>query len=299
MRPVRSFSTSAARPRRRLLLLSVAPLLLVPLVLAACGGTIAHPAGSTDLVLRIGWGGGFVTPQTNLTLLPSFSLYGDGTVIVTGAMIEIYPQPALPSLQTAVISQEAVGKVLAAAKKAGLFTNDVDYGQPGITDVGGTSITINAEGTTYTTSIYALGFEQIPGGGQVDGLTAQQAAMRAKVTDFTTNTGDLDSFLSLGLDWKQYQYTSLAIFSQAADPANPAYDTTQVQPNHLDWPLSDLGTLGAAVQPEGFRRAMVTGADLATLQPLLAEATQITLWKSGAHEYYLYFRPLLPDENAK
>ena len=123
--------------------------------------------------------------------------------------------------------------------------------------------------------------------------------MRAKVTDFTTKTGDLDSFLALGLDWKQYEYTSLAIFSQVVDPANPAYDTTQVQPNRLDWPLSDLGTLGAAVLPEGLRRVVVTGADLATLQPLLAEATEITLWKSGAHEYYLYFRPLLPDENAK
>ena len=35
-----------------------------------------------------------------------------------------------------------------------------------------------------------------------------------------------------------------------------------------------------------------------TDEKLLDEATQITLWKSGDREYYLYFRPLLPDENA-
>ena len=53
-----------------------------------------------------------------------------------------------------------------------------------------------------------------------------------------------------------------------------------------------------AVQPEGFRKVVVSGDDLAKLQPLLGQATQITLWKSGDREYYLYFRPLLPDENA-
>ena len=286
--------------RRRLLLLSAAPLLLLPLALAACGGAgTDYPAGKADLVLRIETGGGFVTPQYNLTRLPEFSLYGDGTVIVTGPMIEIYPQAALPNLQTATISSEQVAKVLLAAKDAGLFTNDVDYGRPGITDVGTTTITIDADGKTYTSSIYALGFEQMPEGGTVEGLTPAQVEARSAVNAFTAKAEDLDTFLGTKLTWKQYAYTSLAVFSQVSDPANPAYDTTGVQPNHLDWPLGDLSTLGEAVQPEGFRRTVVTGDDLAKLQPLLSQATQITLWKSGDHEYYLSFRPLLPDENAK
>jgi len=66
----------------------------------------------------------------------------------------------------------------------------------------------------------------------------------------------------------------------------------------LDWPLADLSTLGEAVLPEGYRRVVVSGDDLSTLRPLLGQATQITLWKSGDREYYLYFRPLLPDETA-
>ena len=299
MRLVRSLEDQAVRPRRRLLLLSAAPLLLVPILLTACGGSgTSHPTGKADVVVRIQTGGGFVTPQYNLTQPPGFTLYGDGTVIVTGPMIEIFPQPAMPNLQKATISQEAIAKILSAAKQAGLFTNDVDYGQPGVTDVGTTTITINADGKTYTSNIYAFGFEDMPDGGTVEGVTPDQAQAREEVTKFVAKVQDLDVFLSTTLKWGQYEYSSLAVFSQVSDPSSPPYDPTGVQPNHLVWPLGDIGTLGAAVQPEGFRKVVVSGQDLAKLQPLLSQATQITLWKSGEREYYLYFRPLLPDENA-
>jgi hypothetical protein len=297
VRFVRSPEDRAGRPRLRLLLLTAAPLLLVPLALAACGST-SHPTGKADVVLRVEAGGGFVTPQYNLTQPPGFTLYGDGTVIVTGPMIEIFPQPAMPNLQKATISQKAVDKILSAAKQAGLFANDVDYGQPGITDVGTTTFTINAGGKTYTSNIYAFGFEDQPDGGTVEGLTQAQVQAREEVTKFVAKIQDLDVFLSTTLKWEQYAYTSLAAFSQLFDANNPTYDTAGVQPNRLDWPLGDLSTLGQAVQPEGFRKVVVSGNDLAKLQPLLGQATQITLWKSGEREYYLYFRPLLPDENA-
>ncbi len=71
-----------------------------------------------------------------------------------------------------------------------------------------------------------------------------------------------------------------------------------MQPNRLEWPLDDLSTLGEPVQPQGFRRVVISGEDLATLQPLLGKATTITLWKSGNREYQLSFRPLLPEETV-
>jgi hypothetical protein len=296
MRLASSSEDQAGRPRLRLLLLSAAPLLLVPLVLAACGGT-AHPTGKADIVLRIETGGGFVTPQYNLTQLPGFTLYGDGTVIVTGPMIEIYPQPAMPNLQTAVISQEAVDRVLAAAKEAGLLANSVDYGRPGVTDVGTTTITVSAEGTFYTSNIYAFGFENLTEGSPAEGVTPAQMQARETVTKFVAKIQDLDAFLSTTLKWEQFAYTSLAVFVEATTPGQGT-DTTEVQPNRLDWPLGDLLTLGRAVPPEGFREVVVSGDDLAKLRPLLGQATEITLWKSGGREYHVYFRPLLPDEKA-
>lgn len=123
------------------------------------GGPVDYPTGNTDLVLQIALEGGFVTPETTLTRIPGFSLYGDGTVIVTGPQIEIYPPPALPNLQTTNISPEAMGELLSAAKEAGLFANDFDYGLPGITDMPTTTITINADGQTYLSQIYAFGME--------------------------------------------------------------------------------------------------------------------------------------------
>jgi hypothetical protein len=76
-------------------------------------------------------------------------------------------------------------------------------------------------------------------------------------------------------------------------------DSTDIQPNRLPWPLDDLATSGEEVGNSfGLRKVVVSGDDLATLKPLLGQATQITLWKSGDTEYNLWFRPLLPEEAA-
>jgi hypothetical protein len=51
--------------------------------------SIAYATGPNDLVLRWGYEGGFTPPEFQLTILPSFSLYGDGTVVRPGPQIEI------------------------------------------------------------------------------------------------------------------------------------------------------------------------------------------------------------------
>ena len=67
----------------RILLTSVLLLAALP---SAAAAAIGHPTSPAKIVLRISSGGGFVTPQTNLRALPSFTLYGDGTVIVPGVI---------------------------------------------------------------------------------------------------------------------------------------------------------------------------------------------------------------------
>jgi hypothetical protein len=263
---------------------------------AGCGGSegpgdsVVHPTGKSEVVLQVFAHDGFVPVSYSLTQLPGFSLYGDGTVVVTGPVIEIYPGPALPNLQTTTISEEAVQAILSAAREAGLFDNDVDYGQPGITDMPVTSIVINADKTTYRSDIYALGMEEGAGG-----LTMEQQQARAAINDLAGKFADLTSFESGEINWASYDYSALAVFSQAIDPSTTT-DSTEVQPNRLEWPLGDLSTLGQAVEPEGFRKVVVSGEDLAKLKPMLGEATQITVWTFGDREYNLYFRPLLPDE---
>ncbi len=148
---------------------------------------------------------------------------------------------------------------------------------------------MNVDGKTYTSSVYALGADA-PGGD----LTMEQQQARAAVSQFAGQLMDLTAFQQ-NLQWDPYDYAALAVYST---PAGDLGDV-EVQPNKLAWPLGDLATAGDAVQPEGFRRLVVSGDGLATLRPVLREATQITIWTAGDREYNLYFRPLLPDETAQ
>jgi hypothetical protein len=255
------------------------------------GDSIIHPAGPNEVILRVDLGSGFVPVSYNLTRLPQFTLYGDGTVLVVGPTIEIYPGPAMPNLQTTKVSEEAIQAILSAAREAGLFATGLDYGRPTVTDVPTTIITVNADGTTYESSIYALGMEADPA------LTMEQQQARAAVSALLGKLQDPQTFETGELTWAPYDYSALAVYSIAVNASDlPGPD--QVQPNRLEWPLGDLGTIGEPVQPEGFRKVVLSGDDLATLKPLLGQATQITLWTVGDREYNLYFRPLLPDETV-
>ncbi len=221
---------STATRRASLSLVAGVVLLAAALVLTACGGaavgadggatstteadgSITHPTGANEIVLQITAGGGLVPVEYNLTLVPHFSLYGDGTVIVSGPVPATYPGPALPNLQTTVISEEAVQAILSAAREAGLFDPTFDYGWPGITDVATTGIVINADGTTYASNIYALGME--PGAG---GLTLEQQQARAAVSEFQGHLLDLGTFEAGEIVWKPYEYSALAVYSRPVDP---------------------------------------------------------------------------------
>jgi hypothetical protein len=254
---------------------------------------LAHPSGSGQVVLRVTDGGGFVPVEYNLTSTPEFTLYGDGRVIVSGPVIAIYPGPALPNLQTAVISEEAISAILSAAQETGLLQNGIDYGQPGITDVSTTTFVVNVGGKTYQSSVYALGMEA-----GASGLTMAQQQARAALQDFRGKLADLTAFTSDPTSWSSYVYQAMAVYSQPVG-ATASTDSTDITPGRLDWPLGDLSTLGTPVDP-GFRRVVVSGQDLETLQqkPPLAKANAITLWTSGGRDYHLYFRPLLPDEKS-
>ena len=87
---------------------------------------ISHPTAATRVVLRVSSGGGFVAPQTNLRALPSFTLYGDGTVIVPGAVPQIFPGPAIDPLVRRKLDERQVQALLARARRAGLLARGRD-----------------------------------------------------------------------------------------------------------------------------------------------------------------------------
>ena len=59
--------------------------------------------------------GGFVPVEWTYTNFPFYSLYGDGTLIVPGAQIEIYPGPALPAISSRQVDEAGIQAILEKA----------------------------------------------------------------------------------------------------------------------------------------------------------------------------------------
>src|SRR6185312_17432162 len=105
----RSRPEPGPRPvRRRSVIARSAAALAALLLLGACaaqspsprgGGSSPYPYAPDQLVLRVAYTGGFVTPQVVVSRLPLVSVYGDGRVLTEGPTPAIYPGPALPNLQ--------------------------------------------------------------------------------------------------------------------------------------------------------------------------------------------------------
>ena len=117
---------------------------------------IEHPTGANDLILGVAYEGGFVAYEYTLGTTPFWSLFGDGTLIVPGPQIEIYPGPALPNLTATPVSEDGIQAILQAAKDAGLMDGDKNYGDMCIADAANTVFTTTADGSTSVVSAYAL-----------------------------------------------------------------------------------------------------------------------------------------------
>jgi len=264
------------------------------LVTGATGTTgIAHPTGADEVVLRVAYEGGFVPYEYTLSSVPSWSLFGDGTLIVQGPQIEIYPGPALPNLVAIPISEEGVQAILGAARDAGLMDGDATYGNDCIADAATTVFTTNADGETSVVSAYALDVGEPPGtcGGKDDGDA------RAALAEFQAMLGDLQSWLpadAVGAE-EPYDPTEMRVYVQ------PYRGEAELPQGAIAWPLDvPLDRFGepAANAPTDTRCGVVGGPEFETLFAAARGANQLTPWTSGGTEYGLIFRPMLPDEHT-
>jgi hypothetical protein len=287
-------------------------LLPMMVVLAACGrpddgagstggggtgGTgvtaIEHPTGADEVVLRIESTGGFVPVESTLSSIPSWTLYGNGTLVMQGPQIEIYPGPALPALTATQISEEGVQAILEAARDAGLMDGDASYGNDCIADAATTVFTTNANGDTSVVSAYALDVGEPAGSCG----TEQEADERAALAEFQRQLGDLTSLLPEGSVGQEQPLDpiGLRVYSQ------PYRGTPEPPQEEVAWPLGQpLDSFGDRILDGGapMRCGVVEGDDLSTLLPVAGSANEITPWTSDGGEYHLIFRPLLPDESG-
>lgn len=255
-------------------------------------GGIAHPTGADELVLRVEYQGGFVPYEFTLSSVPFWSLFGDGTLILTGPQIEIYPQPALPPLLRTPITEDGVQAILREARAAGLMERDEDYGDMCIADAATTVFTTNAGGATSVVSAYALDAGEPAGtcGSKDD------AKARAKLTAFQTKLGDLKRWLpegSVGAE-EPYRPTEMRVY------VLPYQGDPELPQEASDWPLdAPLSSFGEplADQPET-RCGVVSGEAFEQVYAAAGSANQLTPWVSEGTRYRLILRPLLPDEHG-
>ena len=216
-----------------------------------------------------------------LNRYPTVALYADGRLIMQGAQIEIYPGPALPSLQVTQLTLNGVDQVLAWAADAGLQGEDRFLGQPR-PDAGVTTVVVSRPGEApHTTTV-----------SDMSAPDQETSAVRKFQEILLAARSWLPNDI-IGND-QPYQWRSLQILVTPADAASqPDPQLVTVR----DWPLGDLGSAGIEID-EAHRCGLVEGADADALRPALAGANELTLWRSGGATYAVQFHPQLPDDVA-
>jgi hypothetical protein len=255
-------------------------------------GAIDHATGPTDIVLRVNTGGGFVPLEFNLKSLPSYTLYGDGTVIrpvVSSA--DAAQAPNVTPLETIKLDEAGMQSLLEQAKSAGLLApGTVDYGDMGalgVSDMPTTNVTLNAGGVTTSHDAYGLLFA--PTEPPAGNLTPAQREARAALRGFVALTEQQDPKATA------YAPTRLAVWIAPA-LAQPAGDAEPVV-----WPLATAPSVSGTPGAEGidFRCTVVEGDDVATLVDAVQKAPAGTQWIASSDRnatFQVVVRALLPDE---
>jgi hypothetical protein len=255
-------------------------------------GSIRHPMGPRDVIIRIEQQGGFRMPVAVMSQRPAFTLYGDGCYIIEGPMIAIYPTPALPNLQQGCLTEEGVQHILRMAQDAGLLDEGTITDNLPDSDMLTTVFTVNAAGKTVVTRAYALGSEDM------FDLTAAQIAARQELIVFAADAQGIGSMLPASMiasAERAYDFDRLQVFVIPTELA--AAPSEGLEPQVVDWPLAGgLASFGNAIeQMPGTTCGIVEGAELDTLLPVLRGTNVETRWVSAGAEYVLVVMPLLPD----
>jgi hypothetical protein len=244
------------------------------------------PAAADGLVLRVDHTGGFVTPSMLAGRLPTVSVYADGRVLSEGPVPAVHPGPALPNLQVGQIEAGAVQELVDRALAAGVAESG-DLGMPPVADAPSTRFTVITADDTYVREVYAL-WES--GGTSDSGLTADQEAARAKLSDLLATLTDGSATAT---DTTSYEPDALAaVVWPWIDPQDGL--TQPEQP----WPGPGLPgePMGG---PADVSCVVATGEDAQALLDATRSANAATPWVTvdGAR-WSVLFRPLLPDETG-
>jgi hypothetical protein len=299
------------RPRRKALFLLISTLAVTALACTSSSGgggaqsdgvpddaptgtptmdpdAITHPAGADEIVLRYEEGGGFMMAGYAASMVPHFTLYGDGTIVFRDPMQELQPPEGSvvrsAPMSTARLTEEQVQDLLTfALGEGGLATARPEYRYDMIADASTAIFTINAGGNSKSVSVYALGIED---------PNMPDAAARAAFAELARRLVTLDqSGVITATDYEPVAYRGVLLESPGV-----------VAPDIIAWPWDDIAPADftADADPEGIgfphRTMTPTEVDELGIEGYAGGIQNAVLAGPDGATYTFALRPLLPDE---
>jgi hypothetical protein len=272
------------------------------LLVAGCVGAAASPAGpgasgspaasispsdqpASGFYLRA-WQTQALAPQYVFGMLPGETIADGRYINGLVAIPMIYPGPVYAGLSARPISKNGTDTIVAEARADGLLTGKSDFTETPLPGSITVHIQMTVDGTTYdltgpSTSRPAVQPVASPG-------TA--AAFEA----FWNRLSTIDTWLASDLG-PSTPYLPATVAVMLTPPADAQLGFT---PADVTWPLAGtFDEFGTAMSVTPYRCGLVSGADLATLLPVIQKANQLTRFvDSGGAKVSLQARVLLPGE---
>jgi hypothetical protein len=254
-------------------------------------GAIDHPAGATDVILRLERGGGFVPMEFSATQAPIFSLYGNG-IIVFQPKATALPPPGPggivknPGWRTATLDEDQVQDLLQFALGAGgLGPARNSYPATGVADAPDTIFTVNAGGVVKRVTVNALG---------IDTRDTTDAAARTAFGALAARLEDIDRGGTIPTDVYVAERMRGILLAQTAPSGGVAvaWPWPSLTPSDFKAGSGDA-TSGASLQHRTMTRDEVGALGLTGIE---GGAQGLLLSGPDDRTYTLILRPLLADE---
>jgi hypothetical protein len=243
----------------------------------APGENIAHRNGGDDVVVKLSYEGGLQGAGAAFLSLPALLITGDRHVYTPAPVSSVSPGPLLAGMLVRTITVTGFQALLAILKRSGLLTPPPDYkGGTNVADAQTTVLTINAGGSSFVHSAYALGAD-----------TPESAARRA-LLDVTTALSDVESTIGEA-SFSPNQPVVPTKFRLQARVVDQAPISGQ-QPTIVDWPADTTVPLATA--------ATCVELDAAAVGSLLTSANTNTYFKDAGVVYQLSAVGVLPGDAA-
>jgi hypothetical protein len=226
-----------------------------------------------------------LAPQYTFGWLPLVTISGGKVIDGMVAVPAIYPGPLWidPSVQT--ISAQGASQIVAQARALGLLCTKSDFVDKALPGAKLAHLELIVDGTKY--ELTGMPDAVDPAAESDPGTPAAFAAFWQKVTYLA---GWMPAELGTS---SPYQPASLAVLAMP-----PAEASAGITPNEVPWPLATpFAGLGSALGNPTFRCAVVSGADLAKLLPVVQSANQLTRFvDAGGTKDSIQVRVLVPGE---